>query len=70
MCGARLNVRFTLNSDRESEIPQKAMSALAPKADMCSAPVHVALGQKRTFAPLPVRAHQSALAINEVSVER
>ena len=31
------DVRFTPNSDRESEIPQKAMSALPPKADMCSA---------------------------------
>jgi hypothetical protein len=31
------DVRVTPNSDRESEIPQKAMSALPPKADMCSA---------------------------------
>jgi hypothetical protein len=31
MCTAKRNVRFTPNSDRESEIPQKAMSALARK---------------------------------------
>ena len=37
ICAAKGHVRFTPNSDRESEIPQKAMSALPPKADMCSA---------------------------------
>ena len=37
ICGATADVRFTLNSDRESGFPQKAMSALPPKADMCSA---------------------------------
>jgi hypothetical protein len=31
MCGAVGHVRFTPNSDRESEIPQKAMSALPRK---------------------------------------
>src|SRR5262249_31430900 len=30
ICGAKRHVRFTPNSDRESEIPQKAMSALPP----------------------------------------
>jgi hypothetical protein len=34
MCTAKRHVRFTPNSDRESEIPQKAMFALAPKADI------------------------------------
>ena len=37
MCSATADVRFTLNSDRESGFPQKAMSALPPKADMCTA---------------------------------
>ena len=41
MCTATSHVRFTPNSDRESDIPQKAMSALPPKADMCSATRHV-----------------------------
>src|SRR5262245_13872511 len=41
MCNAKCHVRFSPNSDRESEIPQKAMSALPPKADMCGALVHV-----------------------------
>jgi len=35
-------VRFTPNS--ESEIPQTAMSALAPKADMCGALADVCFG--------------------------
>jgi len=34
MCAAKRHVCFTPNSDRESEIPQKAMSALLPKADI------------------------------------
>jgi hypothetical protein len=33
MCSATADVRF-LNSDRESGFPQKAMSALPPKADI------------------------------------
>ena len=41
ICSATADVRFTLNSDRESGFPQKAMSALPPKADMCGATVHV-----------------------------
>jgi hypothetical protein len=43
-CAATSHVRFTPNSDRESEIPQKAMSALPPKADMCGALVYVSFG--------------------------
>jgi len=34
ICAAKSDVRFTPNSDRESEIPQKAMSALPPRADI------------------------------------
>jgi hypothetical protein len=33
------HVRCTPNSDRKSGFPQRAMSALPPKADMCAAPV-------------------------------
>jgi len=33
MCTARAHVRFTPNSDRESGLPRKVMSALPPKAD-------------------------------------
>ena len=33
---AKGHVCFTRNSDRESGFPQKVMSALTPKADMCS----------------------------------
>jgi hypothetical protein len=46
ICSAKGHVRFAPNSDRESEIPQKAMSALPPKADMCSALVDVRFGPK------------------------
>src|SRR5215475_7359710 len=45
------HVRFTPNSDRESGLPQTAMSALPPKADMCVQTAMSALGQKRTHAP-------------------
>ena len=41
---ATSHVRFTPNSDRESDIPPKAMSALPPKADMCGALAHVCFG--------------------------
>src|SRR5262245_7686577 len=41
MCGARGDVRFTPNSDRESGRPQTVMSALPLKADMCIARGHV-----------------------------
>src|SRR5262249_40990646 len=37
MCGALGHVRFTPYTDRESGFLQKVMSALPPKADMCSA---------------------------------
>jgi len=43
---AKRHVRFTPDSDTESEIPQKAMSALPPKADMCGANRHVRFGPK------------------------
>jgi hypothetical protein len=46
ICAAKTHVRFTPNSDRESEIPQNVMSALPPKADMCSALAHVCFGPK------------------------
>jgi hypothetical protein len=35
---------FTPNSDRESRFPRKVMSALPPKADMCSAVADVRFG--------------------------
>jgi len=44
MCVAKSDVRFTPHSDRESEFPQEAMSALPPKADMCGALGHVRFG--------------------------
>src|SRR4029453_4464975 len=37
ICSATRHVRFTPNSDRESEIPHKVVSALPSKADMCGA---------------------------------
>src|SRR5262245_26803926 len=50
ICAATSHVRFTPNSDRESEIPQKAMSALPPKADMCGAIAYVCYGPKADIA--------------------
>jgi hypothetical protein len=40
MCGAKRYVRFAPVSDRESRHPETVMSALPPKADMCSRPEH------------------------------
>jgi hypothetical protein len=37
-------VRFTPDNDRESGFPQKVMSALPPKADMCGATSDVRYG--------------------------
>ncbi|MGB8142048.1 MAG: hypothetical protein WCF52_16400, partial [Pseudolabrys sp.] len=34
ICSATTHVRFTPDSDRESEFPHKVMSALPPKADI------------------------------------
>jgi len=45
-CIAKSDVRFTPNSDRESGFPQEVMSALTPKADMCSALANVCYGPK------------------------
>src|SRR5262245_14088173 len=55
MCGAKCHVRFTPNSDRESEIPQTVMSALLPKADMCGALAHVCFGPIADIARKPNR---------------
>jgi hypothetical protein len=52
MCGATGHVRFTPNSDRESGLPQTVMSALPPKADMCSALADVCFGPKADMAHL------------------
>src|SRR5262245_46699433 len=46
MCVGKSDVRFTPNSDHKSKLPQNAMSALPPKADMCSAKAHVCFGPK------------------------
>src|SRR5262249_1306008 len=50
MCAAKRHVCFTPNSDRESEIPQKAMSAYPRKRTCAVQRVMSALGQKRTLA--------------------
>src|SRR5262245_29205940 len=44
ICAAKSDVRFTPNRDRESDIPQRAMSALPLKADMCGATRDVRFG--------------------------
>jgi hypothetical protein len=52
MCVAISDVRFTPNGDRESGHPHKVMSALPPKADMCSARAHVCYGPEADIALL------------------
>ena len=44
--------RFTPNSDRDSGHAANGMSAVAPKADMCSAQAHVCFGPKADIWPL------------------
>ena len=44
ICAAKNDVRFTPNSDRKSRHAQMVMSALPPKADMCSALADVCYG--------------------------
>ena len=53
--GAPTHVRFTPDSDRKSEFPQKAVSALPPKADMCSATNDVGYGPKADHRALFIR---------------
>src|SRR5690242_10967294 len=43
---AKRHVRFALNSDRESGVPQTVMSASPPRADMCGANRHICFGPK------------------------
>src|SRR6516164_6029012 len=50
MCAGKRHVRFTPNSDRESRLPQKVMSASPPKADMCVATRDVRFGPKADIA--------------------
>ena len=48
------HVRFAPNSDHESGLRQRVLSALPPKADVCSASADVRFGPKadlRSFAP-------------------
>ena len=46
VCVAKPYVRFTPESDRESGFLRKVMSALPPKADMCSTTRDVRFGPK------------------------
>ena len=51
-CGATSHVHFTPDSDRESGFPRKVMSALPPKADMCTAHMNVRFGPKADIATI------------------
>src|SRR5262249_40572809 len=46
ICAPKNKIRFSRNSDRKSGFPYKVMSALPPKADMCSALAYVCFGPK------------------------
>ena len=50
MCSATSDVRFTPDNDRESGLSQVGMSALPPKADMCSALADARFGPKADIA--------------------
>src|SRR5262249_58705231 len=66
ICTAAAHVRFTPNSDRESEFPQRAMSALPPKADMCSALAYVRFGPKADMEPFRPQALICSLSVEDV----
>jgi hypothetical protein len=52
---AKTHVRFTPDSDRNRGLFQTVMSALPPKADMCSALAKVRFGPKAEIVGLPNR---------------
>src|SRR5262249_12830630 len=62
ICSANSHVRFTPNSDRESGLPQAAMSALPPKADSCTAATHVRYGPIADSSIFIRLAHRRAAA--------
>ena len=68
MCGALAHVCFTPNSDLESEIPQKAMSASPPKADMCSALAHVCFGPIADIGTITVVQESNAATRGKITL--
>jgi hypothetical protein len=52
ICSAKGHVRFAPNSDRKSGFPQRVMSALLLKADMCGALAYVCFGPKADIGAL------------------
>jgi hypothetical protein len=65
---AKEHVRFTPNSDRESGHAQMVMSALPPKADMCSARGDVRYGPKADIGTITVVQEISAAARGKVTL--
>jgi len=58
ICGATSHVRFTPDSDRESEFLRKVMSTLPPKADI-SQRYSISSSMGRSIASSPSRARCS-----------
>ena len=65
----RCNKRCPLypNSDRESGLSQKAMSALASKADVCGATSNVRFGPKADIRVMSVRSYRSLSSFRKCS---
>src|SRR5262245_56993500 len=70
MCVAKVDVRFTPNSDRKSRHPQTVMSALPPKADMCGALADVCYGPKADIAALTRSPHPRRRSIQTGCLRR
>jgi hypothetical protein len=64
---AKRHVRFTPDSDQESDFSQKPMSALTQKADMCGATRMSAKGQKRTFTSKQQTDRLTAVCLKPIS---
>jgi hypothetical protein len=65
----RCKTSCLLYTHRESEIPQKAMSALPPKADMCGANTNVRFGPEADINPKTILWRYSELIIR-LQIER
>ena len=50
-CSAATDVRFAPNNDRKSRLSKEFVSALPPKADMCSAKAYVCYGPIADISP-------------------
>src|SRR5262249_61407286 len=64
------NQRMSALGQKQTFAPQKVMSALPPKADMCSATRHVRYGPKADIAALIQSLHRRVRVATMVSLDQ